>query len=81
MKKEKEFVLNEKQSAILRVLKDAADPLSLAEISAAAGFEVKSGTTNNLVKRGYMEVVGERTIVCPTCGRKRTVKTYRAVTK
>lgn len=81
MKKEKEFVLNEKQSTILEVLKNAADPMSLAEISAVTGFEVKSGTTNNLVKRGYMEVSGERTVVCPTCGRKRVVKTYRAITK
>lgn len=79
--KQKEFKLNEKQTAILKVLNGAESPMTLAELGAAAGFEVKSGTTNNLVKRGYMEAVGKRTMVCPCCGRKRQVLEYRGTGK
>ena len=73
---EKKTQMNERQVAVIKALKASDKALTLAEISGIVGFEVKSGTTNTLVKRGAIKVVGERTIVCPTCGHKHTVKEY-----
>ena len=72
----KEIKLNERQIAVINALKASDKALTLAEISGIVGFEVKSGTTNTLVKRGIIKVVGERTIVCECCGHKHTVKEY-----
>lgn len=72
----KEIKLNERQIAVINALKASDKALTLAEISGIVGFEVKSGTTNTLVKRGAIKVVGERTIVCECCGHKHTVKEY-----
>lgn len=68
--------LTDNRKAILSTLRSATAPLTLAEISALVGFEVKTGSTNALVKAGAIKVAGERTIVCPACGRKHTVKEY-----
>ena len=68
--------MNERQIAVINALKASNKALTLAEISGIVGFEVKSGTTNTLVKRGAIKVVGERTIVCMACGHKHTVKEY-----
>lgn len=71
--------LNEKQVAIVKALGEATTELTLAEISKVVGFEVKSGTTNSLVKSKVIEIVGEKTITCAVCGHKHTVKTYKIV--
>ena len=68
--------LNEKQIAVLEVLKKADRPMTLAEISAAIGSVVKSGTTNTLVDKKYMKIAGERIVVCAACGHKHKVKEY-----
>ena len=73
---EKKTQMNERQTAVINALKASDKALTLAEISGIVGFEVKSGTTNTLVKRGAIKVVGERTIVCECCGHKHTVKEY-----
>lgn len=73
---EKKNQMNERQVAVINALKASDKALTLAEISGIVGFEVKSGTTNTLVKRGAIKVVGERTIVCECCGHKHTVKEY-----
>lgn len=73
---EKKTQMNERQVAVINALKASNKALTLAEISGIVGFEVKSGTTNTLVKRGAIKVVGERTIVCECCGHKHTVKEY-----
>ena len=73
---EKKTQMNERQVAVINALKASDKALTLAEISGIVGFEVKSGTTNTLVKRGIIKVVGERTIVCECCGHKHTVKEY-----
>ena len=54
--------LNEKQMAVLEVLKKADGPMTLAEIGAAIGSVVKSGTTNTLVTTRYMKVACERIV-------------------
>ena len=71
---EKKF--NEKQIAVLEVLKKADGPMTLAEISSAIGSVVKSGTTNTLVDKKYMKIAGERIVVCAACGHKHKVKEY-----
>lgn len=68
--------LNERQLAVLGILKDAESPMTLAEISEKVGFEVKSGTTNTLVSRDYMRIAGTRENRCPCCGRPRPAKEY-----
>ena len=68
--------LNQKQTAVLNVLKGADKPMTLAEIGTAIGSPVKSGTTNTLVARGLMKIVGERVVVCPCCGKKTKVNEY-----
>ena len=73
---EKKTQMNERQIAVINALKASDKALTLAEISGIVGFEVKSGTTNTLVKRGVIKVVGERTIVCAACGHKHTVREY-----
>ena len=73
---EKKTQMNERQVAVINALKASDKALTLAEISGIVGFEVKSGTTNTLVKRGIIKIAGERTIVCAACGHKHTVKEY-----
>ena len=70
--------LTEKQTKIVAILKESEKPMTLAEIGAVLGEPVKSGTTNTLVTRKIIKIVGERTIVCPTCGAKHKVKEYTA---
>ena len=70
------ITMNEKRNAVIETLKNATAPMTLAEISNAAGVEVKSGTTNAMVKVGLIIVSGEREIVCPACGHKHKVKEY-----
>lgn len=70
--------LTDKQTKIVTILKESDKPMTLAEIGTVLGEAVKSGTTNTLVKRGYMKIAGERTIVCPCCGKKTKVKEYTA---
>ena len=70
------ITMNEKRTAVIETLKNATAPMTLAEIANVAGVEVKSGTTNAMVKAGLIVVAGEREIVCPTCGHKHKVKEY-----
>lgn len=51
--------LNANRVAILNALRGANKPLTLAEISAIVGFEVKSGSTNSLVSAGYIVKAGK----------------------
>ena len=64
------ITMNEKRTAVIETLKNATAPMTLAEIANAASIEVKSGTTNAMVKVGLIVVAGEREIVCPACGHK-----------
>lgn len=70
------IVMNEKRNAIIKTLTAAEKPLTLAEISAQANMEIASGSMNALVKAGIVLVAGDRTIECPVCHRRRTVKEY-----
>ena len=70
------ITMNEKRTAVIETLKNATAPMTLAEISNKAGVEIKSGTTNAMVKASLIVVVGEREIVCPACGHKHKVKEY-----
>lgn len=70
------LVMNEKRTAIVNTLKASDKPMTLAEISAVVGFEVKSGTTNTLIKAGVMVATGKREIICPMCGSKHKVNEY-----
>jgi len=56
-------VMSEKRNKIVNALKGAnADGMTLAEISAAIGEEVKSGTTNPMVTAGVIKKVGKRKV-------------------
>jgi hypothetical protein len=62
--------LNDKQQKFLEILAQNPDGLTLAEASDGLGFELKPGTTNTLITKGLVQVVGEKKI---------PVTTYRAV--
>ena len=70
------ITMNEKRTAVIETLKNATAPMTLTEISNAVGVEVKSGTTNAMVKVGLIVVSGEREIIFPDCGHKHKVKEY-----
>lgn len=71
------ITMNEKRTAVINTLKNATAPMTLGEIANKAGVEIKSGTTNAMVKAGLIVVSGEREIVCTACGHKHTVKEYK----
>ena len=71
------ITMNEKRTAVINTLKNATTPMTLGEIANEAGVEIKSGTTNAMVKAGLIVVAGEREIICPACGHKHTVKEYK----
>lgn len=73
-----EIQLNEKQTKVIKFLtSNKGKKFTLAEISIAINEEIKSGTTNTLVKKGLMICYkDERDIVCALCGRKTHVSTY-----
>lgn len=56
------ITMNETRKAILDLLANATEPLSLAEISEAINKKVSSGTTNPLVSAGLLKVVGEKEV-------------------
>lgn len=62
--------LNDKQQKFLEILANNPDGLTLAEASDGLGFELKSGTTNSLITKGLVQIVGEKKV---------PVTTYRAV--
>lgn len=51
--------LNAKQLAVINALRTADKAMTLAEISAVIGEDVKSGTTNTLVASGYIVKAGK----------------------
>ena len=61
--------------ATLKANEDKA--MTLAEISKEIDKELKSGNINALVKKGNVETVGDRVIVCKYCGAKKKVKEYK----
>ena len=71
------ITMNEKRTAVINTLKNATTPMTLGEIANKAGVDIKSGTTNAMVKAGLIVVAGEREIICPACGHKHTVKEYK----
>ena len=71
------ITMNEKRTVVINTLKNATTPMTLGEIANKAGVEIKSGTTNAMVKAGLIVVAGEREIICPACGHKHTVKEYK----
>lgn len=64
------------EKKILTALADADHALTLAELSNALGFEIKSGNINALVKKGNVEKSGEREIIVQA---KRKVGEYSFV--
>ena len=63
--------------AIVNALKGAEDGLTLAEINKAVGFELKPGNITGAVRKGLIEVIGERDSFRPS---KRKVSLYAFVT-
>lgn len=73
---------NEKQKAFLEILANADAPMTLAEISAKAGMEIKTGSINGLLENGKGLAKcnkNAREIVCACCGHKTKVSTYELI--
>lgn len=63
--------MNEKRTAVLKALENAAEPMTLNEIAEVIGAEkVATGTTNPMIEAGYIKVVGTKRV---------PVVTYREV--
>lgn len=55
--------MTEKRQKIVNALKGAnAEGMTLAEVSAAIGEEVKTGTTNAMVSAGIIKKVGKKKV-------------------
>lgn len=67
------------EKKIVAALATSEKPMTLAEIGTAIDMKLTSGNINALVKKGNIEVVGDRETQCPTCGKKSKVKEYRLV--
>lgn len=66
--------MNEKRNAILNVLANASEPMTLAEIAKALGEDkIATGTTNAMVTAGLMKKVGEKEITVMV---KKKITTY-----
>ena len=57
-----EIKMNETRVAVVKALKEASEPMTLAEISAVVGKEVKTGTTNAMVSAGMLRKVGTKKV-------------------
>lgn len=70
---------SETEKKIVSALAESENAMTLAEIGTAIEMKLTSGNVNALVKKGNIEVVGDRETVCPTCGKKSKVKEYKFV--
>lgn len=68
---------NDKQVAIINVLKNSHEPLTLKEISERVGFEVKSGTASTMMEHGAIKALDEQIEVTRVRAKGRLVKLYR----
>jgi len=74
---EKTWTPNELQKSFMNALADGKE-LTLAEVSEVVGKEIKTGSINTLISKGLViSNKGAREIVCPHCGAKRKVATYK----
>ena len=73
----KQTVFTQNDKAIVNALNGNPDGLTLAELNEATGLEIKSGHVVGAIKKGLIEVIGEREVQKPT---KRKVATYVFVT-
>jgi hypothetical protein len=69
---------NDKDVAILNVLKDAGKPLILAEIQSAMGVKIAVASIMKLVNGGFVAVAGKRVVDRKIKHSK--IKTYKFVT-
>lgn len=65
--------MNDTRKAVLAVLKGATAPMTLADISAAVGYDVKTGSINALITAG---VIGKGDKVSVKRATSRKVNTY-----
>lgn len=75
-KKEKVIVYNDNDRAIVGALK-GTDGMTLAELSAATGLELKPGNIRGSINKGLVEVIGEKDIERDAL---RNVSTYSLIT-
>ena len=54
----------ETETAILAIMKDADEPMTLAQISEAMGRSLISGNINGLVTKGNVSIAGEVEVPC-----------------
>lgn len=74
---EKKITYNEKDKLIVKVLKDADTPMTLAEICDAAGTNIEAASITRAVNKGLVEVAGKVDVKRPA---KREVESYTLIT-
>lgn len=78
MSTKKEVVRSVEAEAIIKTLKESAEPMTLAEISEVAGMELKTGHLSSGRAAGLIEAAGEKEVFVYV---KKAVKTYRYIGK
>lgn len=61
---------NEKQQLFMETLKGSKEPMTLAEICAKAGQDIKTGSINCLVAKGLVKTADKEVVVTKTEVRK-----------
>ena len=74
----KERVYSLEAATLIATLMDASEPLTLAEASAIAGIEFKTGHLSSGRADGLIEAAGEKEVETVV---KKSVKTYRYIRK
>lgn len=72
--------INENQTKVINILKESAEPLTLAEINEKTGLNLKSGAIVGLISMGLItSIKNGRLIKCACCGHTKKVSTYTIV--
>ena len=76
MSTKKEVVRSVEAEAIIRALKDSGESMTLAELSAVTGLDLKTGNLSSGRAAGLIASDGEKEVEVLV---KRSVKTYRYI--
>lgn len=65
-----EWKPNEKQTTFINVLREAKEPLTLAQVCERAGVDIKSGSINCLISKGLVKTTDKEVVITKTEVRK-----------
>lgn len=75
MAKEKELRLTDGSQRALEILKQASEPITMAQMNEVSDFPIASAHLTALTKN-QLALAEKRDFVCPTCGAKSSKNVY-----